>query len=478
LSATAFSGETTLAFAVLGPSFFLFLDNRPVLRFFDKDCRFFGKGRVSIGFRKGAKALLLSAFVKVRNRARAGGEEGPVKHIVRLKARPEHNYVLEGYHTPSQTVPQFEDLDRYLLYNVTDFQGAIKRLDESYRREIKRGQKLQKLVNLYREGDHAIVGTGTAMAAVKATALTAAKTNATVLIEGETGTGKEVLAQFVHANSPRRDKPFVKVDCATVPSTLIESHLFGYEKGAFTGALARTEGMFEKAQGGTLFLDEAANLPVTTQAKLLQFFNDFTVTRLGGTEPVKLEVRCIVASNRNLEALVREGVFREDLFYRLSVIRIRMPLLRERLDDVPELALHFLETCAELHNKRVEGFSPEALRKLQDHSWQGNVRELKNTVENAVIFSEGRTITPEFIHFPERTAAGGAVRKRKRQPFRLKLTDPGVIKDLLARHYGSVSKAAKELGVSKVSLYSYIRTHALNPAEFQKGFGGNAGSKV
>jgi transcriptional regulator with GAF, ATPase, and Fis domain len=211
-----------------------------------------------------------------------------------------------------------------------------------------------------------------------------ASTNTTVLIRGESGTGKELVAHSIHYNSPRANKPFVKVSCAALPDSLIESELFGYERGAFTGAEQRKKGRFELAEGGTLFLDEIGDINLNTQVKLLRVLQERTVRPVGGTSEIPVDVRVIAATNRDLDRQVTEGTFREDLYYRLNVIPIRVPDLRERRDDVPLLANHFLKKYAPGAGKSIHGIAAQSLEALAGYDWPGNVRQLENTIERAV----------------------------------------------------------------------------------------------
>jgi two-component system response regulator HydG len=221
-----------------------------------------------------------------------------------------------------------------------------------------------------------------------------APTEATVLILGESGTGKELVADAVHTNSPRKKGPLVKVNCAALPETLLESELFGHEKGSFTGAVARREGRFKLADGGTLFLDEIAEMSLLLQAKLLRVIQTKSFERVGGTETITSDVRLIVATNRDLEEEVREKRFREDLFYRLNVVPVTLPPLRERREDIPLLAEHFLSEIAERNGKLIRGFSPQAMDLLVRNRWKGNVRELENVVERAIIMARGDLLQP------------------------------------------------------------------------------------
>ncbi|MEW6544420.1 MAG: sigma-54 dependent transcriptional regulator [Nitrospirota bacterium] len=244
---------------------------------------------------------------------------------------------------------------------------------------------------------HNLVGKSQAMQEIYAKIEQAADTKATVLITGESGTGKELVARALHFNSSRRDRPFVALNCAALPETLIESELFGHEKGAFTDATARRAGQFELAHGGTLFLDEIGDLSLATQAKLLRVLQEREFTRIGGTHPVKVDVRIIAATNKNLEDLVRRKQFREDLYYRIHVVSLFLPPLRDRRQDISLLARHFLSKRLEEDSRPEQEFSKEALEVLTRYHWPGNVRELENVVEQALVWSQGGTITTEHL---------------------------------------------------------------------------------
>jgi len=248
-------------------------------------------------------------------------------------------------------------------------------------------QRLEALL-----GHGAIIGASPAFRRMMTLIEQVADSSATVLIQGESGTGKEGAARLIHQRSSRRAGPFVAVNCAALPETLLESELFGYEKGAFTGAAGRKEGRFELADGGTLFLDEVADLSLVTQPKILRVLQEGDFERLGGTRTVRVDVRIVAATNQDLAQMVRERRFREDLFYRLNVITVHVPPLRERREDVRMLAEHFLRIYAAKNNRRLEGLTDDALRRLEGYSWPGNVRELENVVERAVVLARGSLI--------------------------------------------------------------------------------------
>ena len=300
-----------------------------------------------------------------------------------------------------------------------------------------------------------IVGRHPAMQKLQRVIGQVAPTSATVLITGESGTGKELVARAIHRQGPRRDKPFVPVNPAAIAETLIESELFGHEKGAFTGAYQRKLGKFELAQGGTLFLDEIGALKPELQAKLLRVLQEREIERVGGTRPIRIDVRVVAATNANLDAAVARGAFREDLYYRLNVVPIHVPPLRERADDIPLLVEHFVRHLAQAFNRPVEGVSPEALAALRQYRWRGNVRELQNIIERCVVLAEGPTIQlndlPLDILLPEH-------RTRVRAADKLPLKDATeqferqIILRVLERVKGNQSEAARILGVHRNSL--------------------------
>jgi two-component system response regulator HydG len=257
-------------------------------------------------------------------------------------------------------------------------------------------------------GPGGLVGDAPAFRAVLETLRQVAPTNATVLLQGESGTGKELAARLVHDLSPRASGPFVPIHCAAIPEGLLESELFGHEKGAFTGAAARKEGRFERAHGGTLLLDEVGEMSPTVQVKLLRFLQDGVLERVGGTEPLRLDVRIVAATNKDLAAEAKAGRFREDLFYRLDVVSVRLPPLRERREDVLPLASFFMRRVAESLPKKVTGLSPAAAAALERYAWPGNVCELQHAVERAAILSGSEVLDLQSLPEPVRAGAGGA----------------------------------------------------------------------
>ncbi len=319
-------------------------------------------------------------------------------------------------------------------------------------------------------GEPELLGTSPAMRELFATISTVAPTEATVLIVGESGTGKELVARAIHRESRRADKPLVTINCAALPEHLLESELFGHEKGAFTGADRAREGRFVQAYGGTLFLDEMGELPLPLQAKLLRAVQEGEVQRLGSDRAVRVDVRILAATNRDLPTEVAAGRFREDLFYRLSVITIQVPPLRQRHEDIVLLAHHFLQRAAERNRRTVRAFSPRAMDALLRHAWPGNVRELQNAVERAVILCPGETI--ELEDLPTTVRPKDSALEDKGMPREgqgsLEEAERVRILEVLRQTGGNKSQAARILGITRVTLRAKLRRYGLE-AEFSRG---------
>jgi two-component system, NtrC family, response regulator len=289
-----------------------------------------------------------------------------------------------------------------------------------------------------------------------------ARTDVTLLITGESGTGKELLARALHDLSPRVHGRFVAINCAAIPENLLESELFGYEKGAFTGAVKTTPGKIELADGGTLFLDEIGDLPASLQAKLLRFLQDRLIERVGARRTIPVDVRIVCATNRNLERMIEEGSFREDLYYRLNEMRLEVPPLRERHGDAVVLAKYFLARLNKQYNKSLRGFSADALAAIAAYGWPGNVRQLENYVKKAVVMADGRTVTAADLGLAgvARQAAPMPTLQEVRQEAERKL-----VSDVLAATQGNISKTARILGVSRPTLYMMMRNLGLRAEE-------------
>ncbi len=311
-------------------------------------------------------------------------------------------------------------------------------------------RKLQRSVRA--EGFEDMLGSSPQMQGVFANIRKVAKTNVPVLLLGESGTGKEMAALAIHRRSLRKDGPFIAINCNAIPENLLESELFGHEKGSFTGAHTQRKGMMESAAGGTIFLDEIGELPPAVQVKLLRFLQEHRFQRVGGRQEIQIDTRIIAATNVQLKQAVADGKFREDLYFRLAVVVIKLPPLRERGDDLALLAREFLHRYAAQNGKTNLTFSPEALRAVNCHSWPGNVRELQNCVKRAVIMAEGKRITEKDLELASSgDIAGAATLKEVREGVEREL-----IQQTLKRHLGKISSAAAELGISRPTLYELM----------------------
>ena len=295
-------------------------------------------------------------------------------------------------------------------------------------------------------------GSSAAMAAIRKTLDKIAPTDATVLITGENGTGKDVLAREIHAHSLRSGKPMVAVDAGAITETLFESELFGHVKGAFTDAHTDHVGKFEQADGSTLFLDEIGNIPLHLQAKLLRVIQSRSVVRVGGTQATPVDIRLVCATNMDLEALVREGRFREDLYYRINTVHIALPPLRERKEDIVPLAQLFLERFAQKYHRPLTGIAPDAAEILKAQPWSGNIRELQNCIEKAVILSEEKNLTAKDIQLEPAARTIRAVNEAEEER---------LVREAMERAAGNISAAAKMLGVSRPTLYAKLKKYGL-----------------
>ena len=313
--------------------------------------------------------------------------------------------------------------------------------------------------------ERAFIGESVQIRKIKDTISRIATTNSSVLITGESGTGKEVVARSIHEQSTVSSGPFVAINIGGVPENLLESELFGYEKGAFTGAAGRKIGMFELANGGTLFLDEIGDMPYALQVKILRVLQEKCITRLGGTEPIPINARIVCATNKDLESLVREGKFREDLFFRLNVVRIHIPPLRERKDDIPLLCAWIIKKLNINMGRHFSGLTPDAMEKLKNYDFYGNIRELENILERAAIFSDGDLISEDNIEL--RGDVLGHVKKPAEESvstegMSLKEIEKQSIERALRRWEGNRTKAANELGITRRTLITKIEEYDLD----------------
>jgi two-component system NtrC family response regulator len=307
------------------------------------------------------------------------------------------------------------------------------------------------------EGFQGLLGTSLPMQQLFETVRRVAASDLAVLIVGESGTGKELVARAVHGESPRREGPFIAINCGAIPENLLESELFGHEKGAFTGAHLQRKGRIELAQGGTLFLDEIGELPLALQVKLLRFLQEQQIERVGGRESIAVDTRVVAATNMNLTEALELGTFRKDLFYRLSVVQIAVPPLREREEDPVLLAQAFVLKSREQLNARVTGLSDEAREAIRAYAWPGNVRELENRIKRAVVMAHGTTLQPVDLELSAVPAPAAYLTLREaRSQF-----EKNLIRQALARTNGNVTRAAEELGISRQGLHESILKYGI-----------------
>jgi Nif-specific regulatory protein len=363
----------------------------------------------------------------------------------------------------------YERTVKFLRVVASMISQAVKvhRLVESERQRLvdENTQLRQELKERYDFSN--IIGNSGPMKQVYEQVAQVAHTNTTVLIRGESGTGKELIAHAIHYNSLRAKKPFIKVSCAALPETLIESELFGYEKGAFTGAQVRKKGRFEMAEGGTLFLDEIGDLNLSTQVKLLRVLQEREFERLGGTETIKANVRLIAATNKDLEKAIGEGVFREDLYYRLNVFAIFVPPLRERKPDALLLADYFLEKYALEHGKNIKRISTPAIDMLMSYHWPGNVRELENTIERAVLVCDGNVVHGHHLPPTLQTAEASGTVMSTSLAEAVQAYEKDLIQDALKTTRGNCAKAARMLSTTERIISYKVKKYSIDCARFK-----------
>jgi two-component system, NtrC family, response regulator HydG len=355
-------------------------------------------------------------------------------------------------------------------FSIDQLKLAVERALTRRRLELENSHLREQLRGTY--GFENIIGRSGALQQVLELVRKAARSDANMLVLGESGTGKELVARAIHANSPRAAEPFVPVDCASLPENLLESELFGHEKGAFTGATVAKRGLIETAHGGTLFLDEIGELPLALQVKLLRALQERQIRRVGGTRQIDVDIRVVCASNRDLQALVTEGGFREDLYYRINVIEIALPPLRERQGDIELLAMSFLAKFARPGEAAPKGFEPEAMLALATYPWPGNVRELQNVIERACALAEGETIAladlpahlrsvrPPAGHPPPAEVTSRLTLKEARERWVGEL-EAAYVAEVLRREGGNVSQAARKAGVDRKTLHRLLNKHSI-----------------
>lgn len=344
----------------------------------------------------------------------------------------------------------FEPEELLLIVKKAVERRALVREVESLRAQVRREFGLEK-----------IVGKGATMRSLLELVCRVAETDTTILIQGESGTGKELIARAIHARSRRVSHPFIPIDCGALPEPLLESELFGHVRGAFTGAVTAKKGLFEEGHNGTIFLDEIGVIPLSTQVKLLRVLQEQVIRRVGGTSPIKIDVRVVAATNQDLKRLVEKAVFREDLYYRLNGIVLSVPPLRDRREDIILLAGHFLRHFSQRLGKPVVGISPEAMERLLHYPWPGNVRELEKAIERAVVLTQSGTVSVQDLPPALRGSPGGETLPVSRKGLSLAEVEKAHILSVLYEHGWNQARAAQELEISRTTLWRKLKEYGI-----------------
>ena len=387
-----------------------------------------------------------------------GVEEGFATLSEILSLSPHTKVIVVTGHGDQANAVKAVGLGAYDFYqkpvDVDALQLIVERAFHIHELEDENRRLAQDIGNAPLDG---IIASGEPMLKVCRMIEKVAPTTATTLLMGESGTGKELLARAIHALSPRADAPFVAINCAAIPETLLESELFGFEKGAFTGAVKQTPGKLEVADGGTLFLDEIGDMPLALQAKLLRFLQERTFERIGGRSEIAVDVRIVCATNQNLAEAIQVGHFREDLYYRISEITVEIPPVRARDGCRVLLAQYLLNRYRKQHGGAVKGFSNEAQDAIDAYAWPGNVREMENKIKGAVIMADGKFVTPEDLGLPNAQTAPSLNLRKVRQD-----AETRAIREALARTGGNISRAAEVLGVTRPTLYDIMQKYDIS----------------
>ncbi|MFH0922283.1 MAG: sigma-54 dependent transcriptional regulator [Fibrobacterota bacterium] len=446
-------GKHTLVFIKRKQNLVLFLDNEPILHYLDFEPLAEWMGHQFL-CAEGPAEIFIDAF-SLSTLPVANIAKGEIQNECHIRNPADTTVSIHQIFDYRATHINHRFYYVFSLYDVSHFTRNIKALQAE--RDRFKSLSSQKTATV-----EPMVGVSAAIIKIRENAKIAADSAVNILIEGETGTGKEVLARFIHQNSPFAEGPFVKVDCSALPLSLLESELFGHERGAFTGAEQKRMGRFEAAEGGTLFLDEIGNLSMEIQVKLLQFIQDFSVVRIGSNRNIKVNTRLIAASNHRLKDRVEKGGFRSDLFYRLNTVYFYLPPLRERKEDIPNLCHYFVNFYNKRLSRSAVGFSGSSLQKIMQHDWPGNIRELENVIQNALLFSHGKQIKPDALNIPSTIPALPV----ENNPAQGELTIPygnsrALTRDhllqLLKKNNGIIKQVAQEAHISKSTLFRKMK---------------------
>ena len=368
---------------------------------------------------------------------------GSIENAVEAMKRGAYNYITKPFE-PQELLIQIERAleKRHLTSKIKTLEGLL-HAKYDFANIVTRSQCMQKVLDMVS---------------------TIGRTDSTVYIHGESGTGKELVARAIHLASSRKEKAFIAINCAAIPESLLESELFGHEKGAFTGAVKSTKGLFTQAHEGTIFLDEIGDMPVSIQAKLLRVLEERRFFPIGGEKPIEVDMRIIVATNKDLEELIHQGLFRHDLYYRIHVIPIHLPPLRDRKEDIPPLVEHFLKKFNDQMKKNIKRLTPKAMRKLIQHGWPGNIRELENTMECAAAITQEDTINEDLILTTK------TVRHSQQRPLKeaKEEFERDYLTQILEKAGGNISEAAKLAGKYRADLYELLKKHNLRGDTFKR----------
>ncbi|MBL8025719.1 MAG: sigma 54-interacting transcriptional regulator [Fibrobacteres bacterium] len=456
------SGRKVFSLEVRSQAFILEMDGQKLIQYFDIECPKFVSAHFSLSIRS---ANVIKIYrLKIESSPKKSLLN--VDSIIRLN-KPEDSRHLAFSHIENIGLTmRFKDITAYMLTDVTAMQEKVHQYRSRYNEEKARSTILAGRLGEDRDAEDDFVGESRLIAEIKDKGRIMAASEATILIQGETGTGKEVLAKFLHKKSHKSSGQFVKIDCSAIPSSLIESELFGYEKGAFTGAVRGRKGRLELANHGTLFLDELSNIGLDIQAKLLQFLQDRKIVRIGGDKPIQLDVRIIAASNTRLNVLVKNGLIREDLYYRLNMMTLDLPPLRERTEDIPLLSLKIIRDLNRIHYKEISGLAPDAITQLCRYSWPGNIRELENVLRHAHLFCETDVIESRHIVLNQQND-NHLTSTNKKVSYHLKEMTKERLKELFRKHRGIVAAVARDLNITRKACYENVRKFEIDITSFR-----------